>query len=214
MVRKKHALQVEELFKKHIHLVKDTIESMVEVLRQYSAGNYEKARDRAYNVHLRESDADTVRRSLIETIYTGSFMPMVREDFIKYLSKQDKIADHAESVCDFIVTQRPKIPPDLCVELVRAAEGSKEALEHLRMAVKSFFTDFSTISEYIKKVNSAEEESDSIEWHLTEKIYSSDSLSLEEKLHLNSLVNLIGIIPDTVENAADMLDSMAVTKKV
>ncbi len=187
---------------------------MIEVIRLYSGGNYNRAREQAYNVHLKEADADTVRRNLIETMYAGSFMPMVREDLTKYLSKQDKIADHAESVCDFLITQRPKILPDLCSELVKTAEGSIKTLNHLQMALNSFFTDFSSINKHIKNVNSVEEETDSLEWHLTEKIYRSDDLILEEKIHLNALVNLISLIPDTVENAADMLDSMAVKKKI
>ncbi len=213
MIRRSSEKKAQELFSSHINLVCRTISSMTETFTLYCQDNYEKSREKAYETHLNEAEADAIRRKLIELMCGGTFMPMLREDLVSYLARQDKIADHAESICDFLITQHPKIPDRFKKEFIKIAVMGADAAKELQKAMNSFFTDFSAINKHIKKVNSVEEKSDSLEWHLTEKVFKSKKLTLDEKLHIKMLIYQLGLISDSAENAADTLDSMAVKKK-
>jgi predicted phosphate transport protein (TIGR00153 family) len=100
--RGKKENKVKQTIKEHLQVVCQTVNSMMDTVESHVQGNFKEANDRAYNTHQLESKADILRREIIETLYKGAFFPAVREDLINYVAKQDKIADRAESCCDFI----------------------------------------------------------------------------------------------------------------
>ncbi|MFH1415472.1 MAG: TIGR00153 family protein [Elusimicrobiota bacterium] len=204
--------KVEETINKHLKTVCETIKSMQATIDCYLAQDIEGADNNAYHTHELESVADSLRREIIEGLYNGAFMPRIREDFVKYIARQDKIADGAESCCDYVVSQKPRVPAEYSEEINKLAEASCRTLDPLRTAVEDFFKDYKAARDSIKEVNIKEELADTIEWHLTESIFQSDTLSLAEKIHLREFVFHVVHISDLIEDAADFLDSILVKR--
>ena len=198
--------EVQEALEAHLEAVCETIHSMNETIRIYLSDDIEKASDSSYQTHLLESKADGLRRQMIGMLYKGAFIPVLRENIVRYIALQDRIADVAESCCDLLISQRPKVIKEFQQDILALAETSCHTLEPLKAAAKNLFIDYDKVAEGIKEVNAEEEKADTIEWHLTENVFSSDKLNLAEKMHLRELIVHIVRVSDVIEDAADMLD--------
>jgi len=211
---RKKEKKVKETIIEHLNVVNQTVNSMLATIESYVTGSFKEASDKAFNTHLLESKADALRRDIIASLYRGAFFPSIREDLINYIAKQDKIADRAESCCDFIISQKPKIPEKFSEDIIRLARATQETLMPMDEAVEHYFESDEKIRSAIREVNTKEEEVDTIEWHLTERIFQSDEISLAEKIHLREFVFHIVHISDVIEDAADMLDSVVIKRSV
>jgi predicted phosphate transport protein (TIGR00153 family) len=206
--------QALEAIKAHFDMVSQTVTSMLEAVESYSKGDLTEARDRAFKTHELESKSDSLRREIIELMYKGAFFPAMREDIIKYVSRQDKIADRAESCCDFMITQKPKVPEAFAGTFLKLAHASCNTIKPLQQALEQFFEDYNKVRDQIHAVNTKEEEADTVEWHLTDDIFKSESLSLAEKMHLHEFVFHIVCVSDVAEDAADTLDSIVIKRRI
>ena len=54
-------------------------------------------------------------------------------------------------------------------------------------------------------MNTQEEEADTIEWHITRDVFTSE-LHLAQKIHIRELIFHVVCISDVIEDAADDLD--------
>lgn len=214
MFSRKKEKKVKQLIAEHISAVEQTVTSMVETVEKYVDNDFKQAREKSYNTHNMESKADSIRRELIAIMYKGAFFPSIREDLINFIAKQDKIADRAESCCDFLITQRPDVPGNFSEDLVSLARASYETLMPLKQAVQNYFEDSEKARSSIRTVNAKEEEADTVEWHLTEKIFQSQDLSLARKIHLREFVYHIVTVSDITENAADMLEAVIIKRNI
>ena len=211
--RKKEQL-VREKIREHMAVVVETVISMVGSIEAYVKGDFDEAKDKAVLTHNLESKADELRRDIISNMYKGAFFPSIREDLTNYVAKQDKMADSAESCCDFIIAQKPGVPENLAAELLSLARLSCDCVTPLEQAVSDVFEDYDAVRSSIHTVNTKEEEADALERHLTEKVFLSENLSLAEKLHLREFIFHIVHISDVAEDAADMLDAVIIKRSV
>ncbi len=214
MFGRKKEKQVNQDIKKHLLVVIDTVKSMVDAVDAYLKGKTEESDSRAYATHNLESKADELRRKIIADMYKGAFFPSIREDLINYLARQDKVADSAESCCDFLIAQKPRVPEEFSSDILNIARLSYEAVIPLKKAVENYFQDNEAVRAAIHTVNCKEENADTVEWHLTEKIFLSKDLSLAEKIHLREFVYHLVHISDLAEDAADMLESVIIKRNV
>jgi len=212
MFGRKKEQQVHETIKEHLFVVEETVQSMVKAVEEYVAGNLKEADENAYKTHTLESRADELRRIIIAKLYKGAFLPFIREDLINYVAKQDKLADSAESCCDFLITQKPRVPEAFANDFLNLARMVNESVHPLNSAVENFFGNLEAVKSAIRSVNGKEEEADTVEWHLTEKIFQSEEMSLAEKIHLRELVFHIVHLSDVAEDTADMLDTVIIKR--
>ncbi|MCD6413688.1 MAG: TIGR00153 family protein [Elusimicrobia bacterium] len=209
MFGRKKEKEVKKLILEHLEFVEKAVQNMVSSAKEYIGGDLTAAKEHGYQTHLVEKDADQKRREIIEKLHKGAFIPAFREDLIKFIAQQDKIADRAESCCDFFLTQRPEIPDKFNDEFEKLLLASARTFSPYKMAITNMFSDYNVVKEKIRDVNTEEEETDTIEWHLTRDVFSSD-ITLAEKMHLREFIFHIVEISDTIEDAADDLDIVIV----
>ncbi|MBU4561403.1 DUF47 family protein, partial [bacterium] len=150
-------------------------------------------------------------REVIQHLYEGAFLPIYRGGLIKFAETLDKVADHAESGCDFLLCQRPEIPEEYKEKILKMTKDSVACFEPLKEAVSNLFEDFSVLREKTKEVNELESKVDTDEWKITHEIFTS-TLPLASKMHLKELVWHICEISDVCQDAADCLESLVVQK--
>ncbi|MGM0440860.1 MAG: TIGR00153 family protein [Elusimicrobiota bacterium] len=214
MFSRKKEKKVQKLIKEHFKAVSQTVKSMEDTIESYLKEDIGEPGEFAYKTHEFESNADSLRREIIETLYKGAFFPSIREDLVNFVARQDNIADAAESCCDFIISQHPEVPDKYTEDILKLARASYETLPPLEKAVTHYFNDYKEVKKYIKEVNTKEEDADTMEWHLTEEIFKSKDISLAEKMHINEFIFHIVHISDIIEDAADMLDSVIIKKSI
>ncbi|MBA3065003.1 TIGR00153 family protein [bacterium] len=201
--------KVQDSISEHVIKVGKCVEEFYETIEAYVKGDMAAAKEISYQVHLTESDADCSRRKIIQLLYKGAFMPINREGLILLVGNVDKIADHAESCADFLISQKPEIPEEFKESVMKLARDSVDCFKPLKEAIDNLFGDLSVLQEQCKKVNVLEEEVDADEWKTTKVIFGG-KLPLANKMHLRELVWHISEISDVCEDAADSLEVITV----
>ena len=209
MFSRKKEKEVKSLIGEHLGKVKETVSNMESCIRSYIEGDAAAAKESGYQTHLLEEEADNRRRSIIEKLHLGAFMPALREDLIKLVAQQDKIADRAESCCDFALMQIPEIPGEFKDKFKELLSASADTMKPYVTAAENMFVDYDVVSRNIKTVNTQEEEADKIEWHITRDLFRSQ-LPLARKILLRDFIFHIVCISDVIEDAADDLDILIV----
>lgn len=209
--RKKETM-VKELIAEHLKKTDECLKSMQQTMDKYLQGQIEEAKKFAYNTHLIESEADKKRREIIEILYQGAFLPIYREGLLNFISLEDKIADSAESCCDFALCQRSEVPGEYKERLLEIVKKSTACFEPFKKAVLNLFENFQVVREKVAEVNKLEEIVDTNEWKVTHDLFMS-KLSLAEKIHLRDFIWHIARISDIIEDAADNLEILVVQKR-
>jgi len=212
MILFKKEREVIELLLQHVDTVENCIQTAIKTLQAYLQGDIKNAKTLAREADRIEGEADLIRHDIRDKLYSGAYMPLLREDIYKLVEGMDKVANAGESCCDFFLNQRPVIPDALKQHFLVAVQESFGIIAPLKHAVVCFVKGVCPIEvtrQHSKEVGLKESSLDSIEWDLTKEIFSSD-LEYGHKIHLKLCLDSIVRVSDRAENAADQLELTAV----
>jgi uncharacterized protein len=200
--------EVIELIEQHVDKLEACLLTAIDTLEAYIRDDIPQAKKLARKTDALESDADLIRHTIREKLYSGAYMPLLREDIYKLVESLDRVANAAEKCCDTFLNQRPDIPADLKPHYADIIQVSLSVGKPLKKAVLCYLRGICPMEEtrqHAKEVGLAESAVDSIEWDLTKKIFSS-SLSYGHKVHLRRCLDSIASVSDRAEDSADQLE--------
>ena len=209
--------EVIEYILKHLGLVEDSLKTGIKTIELYLENNIDEAKVLARRVRSEESEADTVRYDIRDKLYSGAYLPRVREDIYKLVESIDKVANAGEACCDFFSNQRPSIPDELKPQFVAISQESLGVVTSLKLAVTCFLKGeckMDVVREHSKEVGLQESVVDKKEWDLTKAIFISPALDFSHKIHLKQCLNTIAEISDRAEDAADQLELVSLKTMV
>jgi len=209
-----------QMLEDHINKVGEVLHNTMITLEYYFNGQIEEAKSCAKEVDKLETQADDILRGFMVCLQQGAFMPLIRKDVFQVISAVDKVANAAESTCDFCLSQRPHIYEEFrgaFEDIVRANVDMfpdlNAAVEILKLGTFGVAGDTDTnFYDIAQKISVSESNVDELEWKLTRDIFSSD-LPLANKMHLHELLNHISKISDLIEDVADRIQIM-ITREV
>ena len=207
--------KVIELILKHLDLVVDSLKSGIQAVECYLNDDIGNAKRLAREVSSIESNADIVRYDLRDKLYSGAYLPLLREDIYKLIESIDKVANAGEACCDFFLNQRPKIPDELKPAFIEVVNESLGIADNLKFAVLCYFKGeckIETVREHTKEIGMQESRVDKLEWDLTKAIFTSD-MDFARQLHLKLCLDHIVEVSDRGEDAGDQLE-LATLKSV
>ena len=207
MILFKREKEVIDLIRQHVKKVADCLVTSDEVTDTYISGDIKTAKGLARQAAALESDADLIRYDIRDKLYSGAYMPILREDIYKLVESIDKVANAAEACCDFFLNQRPVIPKEFSTEFRAVCKASLGSIQALEPAVNSYLIGSPTIDavrEHTRKVGLIESDVDKLEWDLTKAIFISE-LEYSHKLHLKRCLDAIVEVSDRAEDTADHL---------
>src|SRR5210317_905548 len=105
--------EVIEFILKHLDLVEDSLKTGIKTIENYLENDISEAKVLARKVRNLESEADVVRYETRDKLYSGAYLPLLREDIYKLIESIDKVANAGEACCDFFLNQRPLIPAEM-----------------------------------------------------------------------------------------------------
>lgn len=200
--------EVIELILKHLDLAVESINIGILTIESYLNDDINEAKKQAREVRRRESDADILRYDLRDKLYSGAYLPLLREDIYKLIESIDKVANAGEACCDFFLNQRPDIPVGLKEAFVDAVRESLGIVDILKLAVLCYFKGeckIDTVREHTKEIGLQESRVDKLEWDLTKAIFTSD-MDFAHKLHMKLCLDCIVEVSDRAEDAGDQLE--------
>jgi predicted phosphate transport protein (TIGR00153 family) len=207
--------EVKTLLLRHLDKVGECVSRTQEVLDDYLTGRLNEAKAGAQDVDHLETEADILRRSIIDLLYRGAFLPIYRPDVHRFVEELDRIADRAEQTCDFLLGQRPQIPAEFGDTYRQMYAHTRTAFGALHEAVTNFLAsaDQVFIRDRLTTVGITESTIDDIEWKYTRQVFSSE-LPLDVKMHLKLFTDLFTEISDQVEDAGDHLEVLLIGFKI
>jgi predicted phosphate transport protein (TIGR00153 family) len=207
-----------QIFKKEKHVVKlvlehidktaECVQTMTDNVRAFVSGNYSAAEIAASRINSFESDADTLLRSIRELLYSGAYLPHIRGDIYRLMSRVDDVANKAEDCHDFFHYQKPDIAEEYRSQIAAILELTSGCFLEFQKALQAYFDpkgDIDTVRAHTRKVSELESLIDDNEQALTAQIFDS-SLEKSDKIHLRQCLTQIVTISDTIEDAADELE--------
>jgi len=200
--------EVFELLQVHFDLVWRCLQELREMFDDYLHLDKD-FKEEAHRIHELEHEADTIRRKLVRKLYDGAFLPVHREDIIRLVELNDDVANVAEDLGDFVVLTRPIIPDFMKPDLKAIIEATLDTYEPIPALIETYQTDSEKVLEVAQQVGEREQKVDELQWDANKKLFKSD-LDLAWKLHLRSLVELIGKLSDIMEDTCDCLQGMVV----
>lgn len=202
---------VVKLILEHLDLVESCTEKAVETIAVYLVGDTGKAKGMAQDVGGRETKADLIRYRIRDKLYSGAYLPLIREDIYKLVESVDKVANAGEACSDFFLNQRPEVPQTLVEDFQKIVRLSLGTMTPLKAAVTCFLRGecgIEVVREQSKAVGIQESKADKLEWDLTKTIFTAD-LEYSHKIHLKLCLDSIVEVSDRAEDAADQLQLTA-----
>jgi len=216
MIFFKKEKEVIELILKHVDAVEECITTAMATIDAYLKGEKDKAKKLSLQTDKIESKADLIRYEIRDKLYTGAFLPRLRDDIYNLVESYDEIANAAESCCDFFLNQRPEFPDELKPLFLEAGNQSLGIIKPLKEALLCFIKGECPIEvarHHAKEVGLKESDVDQIEWNLTKKIFISP-IDFSRKIHLKLCLDRVAMVSDKAKDAADLLDRVTLKSMV
>ncbi len=200
--------EVIKLIIRHVDKVEESVLTALKTLEAYLGDVVDEAKRLARETDKLETQADLIRHNIRDKLYSGAYLPILREDIYKLVESLDKVANAGEACCDFFLNQRPVIPEDFKSHFLVAVRESLGIIEPLKEAVMCFIIGECPVEvtrQHSKTVGLKESDADKIEWDLTKVIFKS-SLGYGHKIHLKLCLDSIMRVSDRAEKTADQLE--------
>lgn len=162
-----------------------------------------------------EAVADISLRKMIDSLSGSSFLTATRQDLISIATGCDAIANKCESYAKMSVVQSFVFPNEYNEDLMKIIEISRKQFDVLRKSISLLFSDFGKLLKdhsILDEIRKLESEVDIIEESLYERIFKMD-VSLAEKMQMREFADKIAELSDIIENLADKIQIMLVTRK-
>jgi predicted phosphate transport protein (TIGR00153 family) len=162
-----------------------------------------------------EADADLALRKMIDSLATAYYLPATKKEIIDVAGECDRIANKCEHTAKMLVVQKCRIPTEYTDGIKNILATTLEQFELLETAISRMFSDFKSILKdhsILDEIRSKESVVDKIEEKIYEDIFNSDE-ELARKMQLSRMIELVCDISDIIENIADKLQVMLITRK-
>ena len=167
------------------------------------------------NVKTTETAADSSLRAMIDSLARTPYLPSTREDLIAIATSCDKIANKCETIAKLIVLQRAFCPSSYVEDVRKIFDITKQQFVLLEKCVSMMFSQMHMLAkdpEILDQIRNLESQVDDIEDSLYERLFAGD-MELAAKLQVAEVVEMICDLSDIIEDIADKIQIMLITRK-
>lgn len=162
-----------------------------------------------------EAAADTSLRRMIDSLADASLLPSTREELIEIATSCDSVANKCEHAANMIVFQRFRFPDSYAEDIMKIIAITREQFNVLKKSVLQLFMNFSDLlkdHKILDDIRDYESQVDVIEQSLYKKVFVLD-MGLAERTQLAKMIEYLSDISDIIENIADKIQIMLITRK-
>ncbi len=187
-------------------------------LERYYRGDFSTIEETAKTISKLEHEADLIKSNIRNHLPNSIFMPVDKGKFLRVVSEQDAILDHAENLANLLYMRHTKIPKKLqdtfcehALYVNQTLKAMEEAVGGICDLVESGFVKRrrEESKKQIYKVHEKEYRADKERYLLNQGIYEMEKkLEPMDVYHLLKIVDWVDDIADHAENVADWLRAM------
>ena len=155
-----------------------------------------------------EVENDAYRRKIENNLYQYMILPDMRSDILKLLEMSDKVINKYESNLLGVSVEKPKVFSALKEDLIKIIHWDLECVGSLVSGVRNFFLG-KEIKEFTLQTYQLEHKVDECALKLKEMVFN-EKIELARQIQLKEFIYHIEKISDIAEDAADILNIMAV----
>lgn len=164
-----------------------------------------------------EAAADRSLSQMIESLgQTPSLLPATRQDLITIGTSCDSVANKCEHLAMMMVMQNFRFPTDYKEDIKTILSVTHEQFELLQKSVQKLFAKFNELSKdhsILYEIRDLETKVDKIELKLFEDAYSRTDIDLAHQQQLAYFIETLCDLSDIIENIADKIQIMLITRK-
>ena len=176
-------------------------------------GLCDEFQERLERINTLESEADTLRRSIEQQLYSDTLIPDSRGDVLGLIETVDQLFSQFEGSLWSLSIEKPDISKEYKDGFRKLTNMVVKAADELALSARAFFRSPHDVPAHNHKVMLYEKEADAISTKLKTAFFASD-LELAEKLHIREFVEQIDSIADLAEDVADRLAIYAIKRLV
>ena len=155
-------------------------------------------------IHGVESQADDICREIEVMMYAKALFPESRGDILGLLETMDKVPNQAESAVQMLVNQHISVPEAYRGQIKQLVKICHRCGNTMLDSAGKLFSDFTTATVALGKIDELESEADSVEEAIVEQVFSSDKDGFV-KIMLRDLIKKIASVSDRAENTGDCI---------
>lgn len=162
-----------------------------------------------------ERDADVARRTLIREVGNTIIPGNTKTEIMSLVQMIDGVANICQDAARLIILERVVLPEAYRDDVRRIVAITRDQLNLLDEASSDLFNDYSSLEVeggILGKIKRKESDVDEIELSLIKTLFESD-MSLAEKLFYRNFLSRVCDISDLIENIADQIQIMVVSRK-
>ncbi len=164
--------------------------------------------DLVKKVSALEAENDAYRRKIENNLYQYMILPDMRSDILKLLEMCDKVINKYESNLLVVSVEKPKVFSSLKEDLIKIIHWDLECVGSLVSGVRHFFLG-KEIKAFTLQTYQFEHKVDECALKLKEMVFN-EKIELARQIQLKEFIYHIEKISDIAEDAADILNIMAV----
>lgn len=168
------------------------------------------------DVHQAENAADRSLRQMIESLRSSPYLPSTRSELIQVAAQCDHIANKCEHIAQMMTLRQFRFPP-YCREAVMEILSLTHAqYALLQTTISKLFSHLNELLEdyaALDDIRGYERRVDEIEKKLFEEIYAKEELRLSERILIAEFVEWVCDVSDVIENIADQIQMMLITRE-
>lgn len=166
-------------------------------------------------VNQLENAADRSLRAMIDSM-SSNLLPATRAEMIEIASHCDNIANKCQQSAKLIVLTHFHFPKEYAEDIMKINTIIGEEFKLMVKAIGLLFTNFGELLKdhsILDDIRAKEHEVDVIEENLYEIIYAKEEMRLSERSQIAHMVELSCDLADIIEDIADKIQIMLITRK-
>ena len=163
-----------------------------------------------------EHEADDLKKEIRMHLPRSLFMPVPREDLLKLLLVQDRVANRARDVASLVMSRKMKIPNEISAEFIdfveRNVDAASQACKSVRELDELFTTGFrgaeaKLVESMLHQLDDIETDTDEREYALRSSLFTIEkSLDPVDAVFLYKVIDMTGDISKLAERVGRRLE--------
>ena len=202
----------------HMCKVKICVDFIQPLMRAFVDEDFEMVTKIAKRIFKAEHEADLMKKEIRINMPKGVFLPVAREDVLRFLKEQDNIADATEDLAGLLAMRRMSVPTELKEVLKILVDTVLEAFDltmkvssEIKILAEASFggAEAHKVMEMIEEIKVKEWEADKAQMRAAQKMFSiEDQLDPVSVMMWMQIFRELGNLANHAENTGDQLQIM------
>lgn len=196
--------QVVDLFEKHMGQIVLEKAQLIECGKALLSEDYKQVKAKEEAISDIEHNADNIRREIIQHLYKGAFMPVMRTHLYDFSDKLDDIADVIQDAADkFGYLEGKKIPEKVKGIYRKMFSEIDTSVDLMEKIIKELFMGKNDIIGFVRAAKNSEHSLDLLKRDVLDSVLFDKKIEPVTAWLLCGTAELLSGVGDAVEECCD-----------